>query len=175
MHSKLALFEGMSPEQKGALIGSLLGAGVGGLGGAFGSKKDKLRNSILAALAGGAGGAGLGYLGGRYFAPTPIADATKKIAPEMSKAINNPAGYAVGKALPAAAGAIEAAGTAKFPMPHLVDVNNTLKEYYSKLKEVMNTQGQPALEEAPFKAVPDVAPNPESKPSGPLPYSLPAR
>lgn len=78
MHSKLALFEGMSPEQKGALIGSLLGAGVGGLGGAFGSKKDKLRNSILAALAGGAGGAGLGFLGGRYLGypgASPASDA----------------------------------------------------------------------------------------------------
>jgi hypothetical protein len=66
MSNKLAFFEGMSPEQKGALIGSLMGAGVGGLGGAMGSKKNKLRNSLLAALAGGAGGAGLGYLGGRY-------------------------------------------------------------------------------------------------------------
>jgi hypothetical protein len=83
MSNKLAFFEGMSPEQKGALIGSLMGAGVGGLGGAMGSKKNKLRNSLLAALAGGAGGAGLGYLGGRYLGypkSSPASDAVGAVA-----------------------------------------------------------------------------------------------
>jgi hypothetical protein len=113
MNNKLAFFDGMSPEQKGALIGSLLGAGVGGIGGAVGSKKNKLRNSILAALAGGAGGAGLGYLGGRMFAPNPIADAAKKIAPEAAKLTNDPAGYALNTGLGAAGEGLKAIDKAK--------------------------------------------------------------
>jgi hypothetical protein len=59
--NKRALLENLTPEQRGALIGSMVGAGGMGLAGAMGSKKNKLRNSLLAALAGGAGGAGLGY------------------------------------------------------------------------------------------------------------------
>ena len=113
MHSKLALFEGMSPEQKGALIGSLLGAGVGGLGGAFGSKKDKLRNSILAALAGGAGGAGLGFLGGRYLGypgPSPTSDAVGAVSGLVTRGpiAGLPGAIAAGvKNAPAAATAIQ--------------------------------------------------------------------
>ena len=59
--NKRALLENLTPEQRGALVGGLVGAGGAGLAGAMGSGKNKLRNSLLAALAGGAGGAGLGY------------------------------------------------------------------------------------------------------------------
>ena len=59
--NKRALLENLTPEQRGALVGGLVGAGGMGLAGAMGSSKNKLRNSLLAALAGGAGGAGLGY------------------------------------------------------------------------------------------------------------------
>lgn len=143
MSNKLAFFDGMSPEQKGALIGSLLGAGVGGIGGAVGSKKNKLRNSILAALAGGAGGAGLGYLGGRYFGQPSIADITKKTAPEAAKALNDPAGYAFRQAIPAAAKGLKAIDAAK----------SKISPDFLRQLQIMNSQGQPALEESPFKAV----------------------
>jgi DNA modification methylase len=53
--NKRAFLENLTPEQRGALIGSMVGAGGMGLAGAMGSKKNKLRNSLLAALAGGAG------------------------------------------------------------------------------------------------------------------------
>jgi hypothetical protein len=59
--NKRAFLENLTPEQRGALIGSMVGAGGLGLTTALGSKKNKMRNALLAALAGGAGGAGLGY------------------------------------------------------------------------------------------------------------------
>jgi hypothetical protein len=67
MHSKQALLENManlSPEAKGALVGSLVGAGGAGLAGIIGSRKNKLRNGLLSALAGGLGGGAAGYFGG---------------------------------------------------------------------------------------------------------------
>ena len=152
MSNKLAFFEGMSPEQKGALIGSLMGAGVGGLGGAMGSKKNKLRNSLLAALAGGAGGAGLGYLGGRMLAPNPIADAAKKIAPGAANALNIAASGASNPALGLAGATTEA-------IKNLPSKDKVMSEF-DKLRQkfpVINNylQGQPAMEEAPFQAVPE--------------------
>lgn len=59
---KRSFLENLTPEQRGALIGSMVGAGGLGLTTALASKKNKMRNALLAALAGGAGGAGLGYL-----------------------------------------------------------------------------------------------------------------
>lgn len=152
MSNKLAFFEGMSPEQKGALIGSLMGAGVGGLGGAMGSKKNKLRNSLLAALAGGAGGAGLGYLGGRMLAPNPIADAAKKIAPGAANALNIAASGVSNPALGLAGATTEA-------IKNLPSKDKVIGEF-DKLRQkfpVINNylQGQPAMEEAPFQAIPD--------------------
>ena len=152
MSNKLAFFEGMSPEQKGALIGSLMGAGVGGLGGAIGSKKNKLRNSLLAALAGGAGGAGLGYLGGSYFPQKPIQDISRKTAPGVANALNVAASGASNPALGLAGATTEA-------IKNLPSKDKVMGEF-DKLRQkfpVINNylQGQPAMEEAPFQAVPE--------------------
>lgn len=69
---KQSFFENLSPEQRGALVGGLVGAGGLGLTAAALSEKKKARNAILAALAGGLGGAGLGYLyGGKFFPNKP--------------------------------------------------------------------------------------------------------
>lgn len=67
MHTKQALLENinsLSPEAKGALIGSLIGAGGMGLAGVLGSRKHKLRSGLLGLLGGGLGGGALGYFGG---------------------------------------------------------------------------------------------------------------
>jgi hypothetical protein len=162
MSNKLAFFEGMSPEQKGALIGSLMGAGVGGLGGAMGSKKNKLRNSLLAALAGGAGGAGLGYLGGSYFRH-PIQDIAKKTAPGVANALNIASSGVSNPALGVAGATTEA-------IKNLPSKDKVIS-YFDKLRQkspFINNylQGQPAMEETPFQAVPE--PMGEEAYSGPL-------
>lgn len=163
MSNKLAFFEGMSPEQKGALIGSLMGAGVGGLGGAMGSKKNKLRNSLLAALAGGAGGAGLGYLGGSYFRH-PIQDIAKKTAPGVANALNIASSGVSNPALGVAGATTEAIKN----LPSKDQVISSFDKLRQKLPFINNyLQGQPAMEETPFQAVPE-PPMGEEAYSGPL-------
>jgi len=61
--NKLAFFSSMTPAERGALLGSLLGAG-GASTAAYlytDNKDKKIRNAALAALAGGALGGGAGY------------------------------------------------------------------------------------------------------------------
>ncbi len=61
--NKLAFFSSMTPAERGALLGSLLGAGGAGTAAYLytDNKDKKIRNAALAALAGGALGGGSGY------------------------------------------------------------------------------------------------------------------
>lgn len=63
MTKKLAFFSSMTPAERGALLGSLLGAGGAGTAAYLytDNKDKKIRNAALAALAGGALGGGAGY------------------------------------------------------------------------------------------------------------------
>lgn len=63
MINKLAFFSSMTPAERGALLGSLLGAGGAGTAAYLytDNKDKKIRNAALAALAGGALGGGAGY------------------------------------------------------------------------------------------------------------------
>lgn len=67
MHTKRALLQqlhNLSPEARGALIGSLVGAGSMGLGGALFNRKNRIPLGLLGLLQGGLiGGAG-GYFAG---------------------------------------------------------------------------------------------------------------
>ena len=154
MH-KQSFLENMSPEQRGALIGGLVGAGGLGLTAAAMSKKNKMRNAILAALAGGLGGAGLGYLhgGGSLFSNKPAPDKPSNdrvaIDPKTGKPPEYEGGFQGFKPIPGLA-----AGLAG-PFPEAVNPNTGKPPEYEG-----GFQG--------FKPIPGLSKVMKDAPKGPL-------
>ena len=137
MH-KQSFLENMSPEQRGALIGGLVGAGGLGLTAAAMSGKNKMRNAILAALAGGLGGAGLGYLhgGGSLFSNKPAPDKPSNdrvaIDPKTGKPPEYEGGFQFFKQLP---------GLGKPKAPQFNDQPTSTSGVASALGQIGNIPG----------------------------------
>lgn len=83
--NKLAFFSSMTPAERGALLGSLLGAGGAGTAAYLytDNKDKKIRNTALAALAGGALGGGAGY--GLLRQPSLQLEESNKATQELEK------------------------------------------------------------------------------------------
>lgn len=71
------------PETRGAIIGSLVGTGAGGLAGAVaGDEENRLRSALSMAALGGLGGGGLGYVHGMLSRP-PERDLGTETTPDV--------------------------------------------------------------------------------------------
>ena len=114
-------------------------------------------------MAGGAGGAGLGYLGGSYFRQNPIQDIAKKTAPGAANALNIASSGVSNPALGVAGATTEAIKN----LPSKDKIISSFDKLRQKFPVINNyLQGQPAMEETPFQAVPE--PMGEEAYSGPL-------
>lgn len=113
------------PAARQALLGGAVGAGGLGLAALIGSKKNKLRNALLAGLVGGAGGAGIGY--GMYNHQHPPVAPSQKV--EAGRALQ-------GAAPSAAAGMAAASGMGMGPVAPLAALNAPL------LQRLIEAQGR---------------------------------
>jgi hypothetical protein len=77
------LWNGLTEEQRNAIIGGGIGTAAGAGLGALSSDENRGRNALIGAAAGGAAGAGAGYYGTQYANRDPMADAYNKAVEQL--------------------------------------------------------------------------------------------